>query len=270
LQSVSLNASIPKPAGGATCGSEALNGVSVPLRALADGLEGRGLAAASQPLQAMYPVLGGEHLFYGLLLRRIQELASAGVVSGVLLPHDRLDCGLALLHVLDGRELLGNGLAGRELPPGVVLLAGCALKLSGSLSLLEVVAYLAIGKVSHAPAQGVPHDVSFIGDGLTLEVAALGEGDGFLNPFRDVRNARLLLSRRPCPRLSNDSICLVAEFGRKLPVGCQYLRRCVNLLLIASGVGGDLRRLRPGKSALFEVLADLLARGLEASRCPSQ
>ena len=108
--------------------------------------------------------------------------------------HDRLDCGLALLHVLDGRKLLGNGLAGRELPPGVVLLAGCALELSGGLPLLEVVAYLAVSKVAHAAPQGVAHDVSFIGDGLALEVAALGEGDGFLNPLRDVRSVRLLLS----------------------------------------------------------------------------
>jgi len=70
---------------------------------------------------------------------------------------------------------------------------------------------------------------------------------------------RLLLSRRPRPRFGDDSIRLIAELGRKLPVGCQYLGRCVNLFLVASRVGGDLRRLRPGKSALFEVLANLLA-----------
>ena len=86
--------------------------------------------------------------------------------------------------MLDGRKLLGNGLAGRELAPGFVLLAGCALELAGGLPLLEVVAYLAVSKVAHAAPQGVAHDVSFIGDGLALEVAALGEGDGFLNPFR--------------------------------------------------------------------------------------
>src|SRR5271155_343820 len=197
----------------------------------------------------MYPVLRGEHLFYDLLLRRIQELAGTSVVGGVLLSHDRLDCGLALLHVLDGRKLFGNGLAAGELPPGIVLLAGCQQKFSGRLPSLEVVAYLTISKVAHAAPQGVAHDVSFIGDGLALEVAALGKVDGFLNPFRDVRNARLLLSRRPRPRFGDDSIRLVAELGCKLPMGCQYLGGCVNLLLVASGMGGDLRRLRPGKSA---------------------
>src|ERR1700734_3707547 len=129
----------------------------------------------------MYPVVGGEHFLDGPLLRWIQELASMSVVSGVLLSHDRLDCGLAVLHVPDGRKLLGNGIAGRELPPGVVFLAGCELKLSGGLPQLEVVAYLAVSKIAHAAPQGIAHDVPFIGDGLALEVAALGEGDGFLN-----------------------------------------------------------------------------------------
>ena len=149
----------------------------------------------------------------------------------------------------DGRKLLGDGIAGRELPPGVVLLAGRVLKLAGNLSLLEVIAYLTVSKIAHAAPQGVAHDVSFIGDGLALEAAALGKGDGFLNSLQDIRNARLLLSRRPCARFSDDSIRLVAELGRKLPVGCQYLKWRVNLFPVASGVGGDLRRLRPGKSA---------------------
>ena len=75
-----------------------------------------------------------------------------------------------------------------------MLLAGYALELSGGLPLLEVVAYLAISEVAHAAPQGVAHDVSLIGDGFALEVAALGEGDGFLDPFRDVRSVRLLMS----------------------------------------------------------------------------
>ena len=132
----------------------------------------------------MYPVLGCEHFLDGPLLCRIQELASAGLGSGVLVPHDRLDCGLALLHVLDGRKLLSDGFAGRELPPGIVLLSGCALELSSGLPLLEVVAYLTVSMDAHAAPQGIAHDVSFIGDGLALEVAALGEGDGFLNSLR--------------------------------------------------------------------------------------
>ena len=56
---------------------------------------------------------------------------------------------------------------------------------------------------------------------------------------------RLLIAVRADSRLLDDAISLIAELGRKLPVGSQYLGGCVNLLLVASGVGGDLRRLRP-------------------------
>src|SRR6185437_4211567 len=145
-----MNSGVAELAAGSTCGSEALDGVSVPFRALTDDLKGRGLATARQPLQAMYPVVRGKHFLDGFLLCWIQELAISTVCGGVLLPHDRFDCGLALLHVLDGRKLLGNGLASRELPPSVVLLAGCALKLSGGVPLLEVVAHLEVSEVTHA------------------------------------------------------------------------------------------------------------------------
>jgi hypothetical protein len=57
LQGVSLNTGIPELTGGSACGSEALDRVSVPFCALTDDLKGRGLAAARQPLQTMYPVV---------------------------------------------------------------------------------------------------------------------------------------------------------------------------------------------------------------------
>ena len=104
--------------------------------------------------------------------------------GGVLLPHDRLDGVLALLHVLDGRQLLGNGLAGRELPPGFVLLAGGVLELAGGLPLLEVAAHLAVSQVAHAAPQGIAHDVSFVGDGFALKVTALCKSHCFLNSLR--------------------------------------------------------------------------------------
>ena len=43
LQGVGLNPGVAELAGGSTRGSEALDGVPVPLRALADGLKSRGL-----------------------------------------------------------------------------------------------------------------------------------------------------------------------------------------------------------------------------------
>jgi hypothetical protein len=48
---------------------------------------------------------------------------------------------------------------------------------------------------------------------------------------------RLLVAVRADSRLLDDTIGLIAELGRKLPVSCQYLGGCVNLFLVASGVG---------------------------------
>jgi hypothetical protein len=84
LQGIGLNASIPELAGGSTCGSKAFDSVSISLRALADGFKSRGFTAARQPLQPMYSVVGCEHLFDDSLLCWIQELASTGVVGGIL------------------------------------------------------------------------------------------------------------------------------------------------------------------------------------------
>jgi hypothetical protein len=43
---------------------------------------------------------------------------------------------------------------------------------------------------------------------------------------------RLLVICHPSPRFRDDSIRLVAEFGRKLPVGCHHLGGCVKPDLI--------------------------------------
>jgi hypothetical protein len=71
LQGVGLNSGVAELAGGSTCGSEALDGVSVPLRALTDGLKGRGPCRCPPPLQPMYPVVRGGRFLNGFLLCRI-------------------------------------------------------------------------------------------------------------------------------------------------------------------------------------------------------
>ena len=55
--------------------------------------------------------------------------------GSVILTHDRLGGLSSLLHVLDGRKLLGNRLAGRELAASFMLLAGCDLELAQSPTL---------------------------------------------------------------------------------------------------------------------------------------
>src|SRR5579859_5870003 len=148
----------------------------------------------------MYSVLRGKHLLDGSLLRWIQEFAGAGVGGGVILTHDRFGGLSSLLHLLDGRKLLGNRLTGRELAASFMFLAGCDLELARSGSLLEVAAHLAVRQVAHATPEGIAHDVSFIGDGFALKVATLRETHRFLNPFRC-----------RCKRLPFHAVCTISR-----------------------------------------------------------
>jgi len=179
----------------------------------------------------------------------------------VLLTHDRFSGLSPLLHLLDGRKLLGNCLTGRELAARFMLLAGCDLELARGHSLLEMAPYLAVRQVAHATPEGIAHDIPLIGDGFTLEVAALGESHRFLSPFRCRCEGLPFHAVCPISCLLDDSIRLIAELRGDLPVSGQYLGRGMNFLLVAGGVGGNLRRLWPRKAALFEVLPNLLAAG---------
>ena len=60
-------------------------------------------------------------------------------------------------------------------------------------------------------------------------------------------------------RLSNHAVGLIAELGGDLLVSCHHLGARVNLLLVASVVGGDLRGLRAAKATSGDGLLDLLA-----------
>ncbi len=118
-----------------------------------------------------------------------------------------------------------------------------------------------IGGFAHAAPQGITEDVAFIGDGLALEAAVAGKGDGLARPelpaFSGLRSSRLALDA--LPRLGHNLIGLIAELGRNLPVRGQHFGGRENLLLVAGGVRGDLRGLWALIPALLQVLAYLLA-----------
>ncbi len=61
------------------------------------------------------------------------------------------------------------------------------------------------------------------------------------------------------PRLGHDPIGLIAELGGKLAVRRKHFGGGMNLFLVAGGVRGDLRGLRPLIAGSFKVLAYLLA-----------
>ena len=89
------------------------------------------------------------------------------------------------------------------------------------MAALEVVAYLAESEVSHAAPKRIAHDVALVGDGLALEVAFLGIGDGFLRALGRCLASILFLRMARSWASSNNPVGLIAELGGDLPVSGQ-------------------------------------------------
>src|ERR1035437_4762944 len=240
-------------------GGQALDRVTAALCALPNRFQCGGLAGPGKPLQAMYAVLAGQHLFNGSALCGIEEFAGGRVSPRPFFRHDRLDGVLAALHVADSRKFRRDGLAGRELPSCLVLLPWCDFELTGVVPLIEVLAYLAVGEVAHAAPQGVAHDLPFVCDRLTFKAAILGKGNGFLCPPERIRHTILLQRCGALPGLCDNAVGLVAKVSGDFPMSGKYLRRGENVLFVACVVCGNLRGLRPAETAPRYSLLDLLA-----------
>src|ERR1019366_6644151 len=195
----------------------------------------------------------------GSALCWIQEFAGGRTSCRLFFWHDRLDGILAVLHVADGRQLCGNGLAGSELLSCLMLLSRRDFELAGIVPLVEVVAYLAVSEVAHAAPQGVAHDLSFVGDGLTFKAAFLGKGDSFLCSPGHIRHTILLQRCGTFFGLCDNAVGLIAKLIRNLPMSGEPLERQENILLVACIVRGNLRGLRPAEAAPRDSLLDLLA-----------
>src|ERR1035441_4181933 len=259
LQSTSDEASVAQLSGGAVGWGEALDRVTAALCALTNRVQGGGLAGPGESLQTVDTVAAGQHFLDGSALCWIQEFAGGRVSRGRFFRHDQLNGVLAALHVADGRKLRRNGLAGGELPSRLVLLPWRDFELAAAMPLVEVVAYLAVSEVAHAAPQGVAHDRTFIGNGLSLEAAVLGKGYGFLCPHTRIRHLILLQCCGALPGLCDNAVGLVAKLIRNLPMSGEYLGRRENVLFVACIVGGNLRGLRPAEAAPRDGLLDLLA-----------
>jgi hypothetical protein len=259
LQSASGEASVAQLSGGAAGRGEALDRVTAALCALPNCFQSGGLAAPGESLQTVYAVAAGQHFLDGSALCRIQEFARGRVSCCRFLRHHRLDDILAALHVADGRKLRRDGLAGGELPSRLVLLPWCDLELAAAMTLLEVVAYLAVSEVTHAAPQCVAHDRAFVCDGLPFKAAILGKGDSFLRSPGRIRYTILLQRCGAFSGLCDNAVGLIAKVIRNLPMSGEHFGRRKNILLVACVVRGNLRGLRPTEAALCDGLFDLLA-----------
>jgi hypothetical protein len=213
----------------------------------------------------VYPVAAGQHFLNGSALGWIQQFAGGRVSRGFFFRHDWRDGILSASHVAYGRKFRCDCLASGELPSRFVLLSCCDLELAAAMPLVEVVAHLAVGEVAHATPQGVAHDLTFVGNGLTLEAAVLGKGDSFLRPHTRIRHLILLQCCGALPGLCNNAVGLVAKVSRDFPMSGKYLGRRENILFVAGVVGGNLRGLglinARGADALYQRIVFPLQQG---------
>ncbi len=173
LQGVGGNPSLAELGGGAAGRREAFDRVAVALRAFTDGLQGcwscrcrpapaahvSGHARSAPP---RWPFAAPGSGIRGWACATASSCRMIG--STAVWP-----CCMCLIVASSA-----DGVEGRELPPGVVLLAGCVLELSDRAAARSP---RGPGRryVSHAAPQGIAHDVSLIGDGLALEAAVLAK-----------------------------------------------------------------------------------------------
>ena len=92
--------------------------------------------------------------------------------------HDRLDGIPTFQDMSDVGTFGGDGFGRGEAATGVVLRALNEAKLSRLLPPIELGSNLPIRRLAHAAPKRIAEDRSLVGDGLALEDAVAGEGDG--------------------------------------------------------------------------------------------
>ena len=259
LQRISIDAGIAELMRGAGSRGEALDNHPALLGGLAHGFERRGFSHAGASLQALDSVARGQNLFRRRALRGIENRILGGMRHGLLNRHDLVGPALPLAHLPQDFLLSMDGFRRGELPRGTVLRRGDKLKFAGGQTLFDAGANLGVGGFAHAAPQGIAEEGALIGDSLALEAAFAGKGHCFLGGL--LRFLRSALGRFLLATLAgrgHNLIRLIAELGGQLAVRREHLGGRLNLLLVARGVGGDLRRLVAGETILLHVCEDLI------------
>ena len=178
---------------------------------------------------------------------------------GLLNRHDLVGPALPLAHLPQDFLLSLDGFRRGELPRGTVLRRGDKLKFAGGQTLFDTRANLRVGRFAHAAPQGIAEEGALVGDGLALEAAFAGKGHCFLGGLLRLFGSALggfLFG--PLTRRGHNLIRLIAELGGQLAMRRKHFGGRLNLLLVARGMGGDLRRLVAGETILLHVCEDLI------------
>ena len=95
-----------------------------------------------------------------------------------------------------------------------------------------------MGDLTHATAEPVADQCTFIHNRLALKVLVARKGQRFSNAVKRVD--RLLLMLRPFTRRADNRVGLVSKVCGQLSVRGHHLARRMNFLAVARGVRGDL------------------------------
>src|SRR5580693_8436268 len=116
-----------------------------------------------------------------------------------------------------------NGFCRGELTAGDTLAALDDLKFPGSQTSLKIGANLSVGDLTHATAEPVADQRTFIHNRLTLKVLVASKGQRFSNAVKNVDRPLLML--RPFTRRAYNSVRLVSKVCSQLSVCGYHLAR---------------------------------------------
>ena len=130
---------------------------------------------------------------------------------------------LSLTHSPDNFMFRFDSLRGGELTARNALRPIHDSKFSGSQSSRQIGADLSVGDLTHAAAEPVADQRTFIHNRLAFKVLVAGKGQRFSNAVKRVD--RLLLMLRPFTSRSDNRVGLVSKVCRQLSVRGHHLSR---------------------------------------------
>ena len=223
MQGSRFNSCVVQLARGAGGRGETLNLIALPFRGAADDCEGGRLARAGEALDSLNAVRRTENIFDHALLRVIEMRVLIGKGDGVWTREDWFSMVLSLTHRADNFMFRFDGFRGGVLAARNALSSFHDLKFPGSQTSLKIGANLSMGDLTHATAEPVADQRTFIHNRLTLKVLVASKGQRFSNAVKNVDWPLLML--RPFTRRAYNGVRLVSKVCSQLSVCGHHLAR---------------------------------------------
>jgi hypothetical protein len=174
-------------------------------------------------LDTLNAVRRTEHVLHYGLLCRVELRVLIGKGDGLRTRKNRLDIVLSLTDSADNFMFRLDGFGGRELTARNALRALDDLKFPGSQTSLKIGAHLSMGDLTHATAEPVADQRTFIHNGLALKVLVASKAQRFSNAVKNVDWPFLML--RPFTRTAYNGVRLVPKVCSQLSVCGHHVSR---------------------------------------------